>query len=102
MRWWRMMWDVSFSMSSILAAFVLGLAMGNIVWGVPLDARGVFVGTFLGLLNPYSLLMGITTVALFTMHGSIYLYLKTDGRCSSSCGSGFDPRLSLLSCCTQC
>jgi len=79
MRWWRMMWDVSFSVSSILAAFLLGLAMGNIVWGIPLDARGVFVGTFLGLLNPYSLLMGITTVALFTMHGSIYLYLKTEG-----------------------
>jgi len=79
MRWWRMMWDVSFSVSSILAAFLLGLAMGNIVWGIPLDARGVFVGTLLGLLNPYSLLMGVTTVALFTMHGSIYLYLKTDG-----------------------
>ena len=79
MRWWRMMWDVSFSVSSILAAFLLGLAMGNIVWGIPLDARGVFVGTFLGLLNPYSLLMGLTTVALFTMHGSIYLYLKTEG-----------------------
>jgi cytochrome d ubiquinol oxidase subunit II len=73
------MWDVSFSVSSILAAFLLGLAMGNIVWGIPLDARGVFVGTFLGLLNPYSLLMGLTTVALFTMHGSIYLYLKTEG-----------------------
>jgi cytochrome d ubiquinol oxidase subunit II len=39
----------------------------------------VFVGTFLGLLNPYALLMGLTTVALFTMHGSIYLYLKTEG-----------------------
>ena len=53
--------------------------MGNIAWGVPLDARGEFAGTFLGLLNPYALLMGVTTVALFAMHGAIYLVLKTEG-----------------------
>jgi cytochrome d ubiquinol oxidase subunit II len=53
--------------------------MGNIAWGVPLDARGEFAGSFLGLLNPYALLMGVTTVALFAMHGAIYLVLKTEG-----------------------
>jgi cytochrome d ubiquinol oxidase subunit II len=52
--------------------------MGNIVWGIPLDARGEFAGTFMGLLHPYALLMGVTTVALFTMHGALYLHMKTE------------------------
>jgi cytochrome d ubiquinol oxidase subunit II len=79
MRWWRTMWDVSFSLGSLLAGLLLGVALGNIAWGIPLDERGVFVGTFVGLLNPYALLTGVATVALFMMHGSIYLHLKTEG-----------------------
>jgi cytochrome d ubiquinol oxidase subunit II len=79
MPWWRTMWDVGFAIASVSAGLLVGVAMGNIVWGVPLDANGIFTGSFLGLLNPYSLLMGLTTVALFTMHGSIYLYNKTEG-----------------------
>ncbi|MEZ5362339.1 MAG: cytochrome d ubiquinol oxidase subunit II [Bryobacterales bacterium] len=43
---------------------------------MPLDERGVFTGTFLGLLHPYALLTGVLTVALFTLHGSLYLGLK--------------------------
>jgi cytochrome d ubiquinol oxidase subunit II len=77
--WWRTMWDVNFSLGSVIAGLLLGVALGNIVWGIPLDGRHVFVGTFWGLLHPYSLLTGITTVALFMMHGSIYLHLKTEG-----------------------
>jgi cytochrome d ubiquinol oxidase subunit II len=80
MRWWRNLWDVSFSLGSMLAGLLLGVALGNIAWGIPLDERGVFVGTFLGLLHPYALLVGVTTLALFMMHGSIYLHLKTDGQ----------------------
>ena len=77
--WWRTTWDVSFSLGSLIAGLLLGVALGNIVWGIPLDERGVFAGTFLGLLHPYALLTGVTTVALFMMHGSIYLHLKTEG-----------------------
>lgn len=77
--WWREMWDVAFMASSVLAAFLIGVAMGNIVRGVPLDADHEFAGTLLGLLNPYSLFMGVTVVLLFTMHGAIYLVMKTDG-----------------------
>jgi len=77
--WWRTAWDVSFSLGSLIAGLLLGVALGNIAWGIPLDERGVFVGTFLGLLHPYALLTGVTTVALFMMHGSIYLHLKTEG-----------------------
>ena len=77
--WWRQMWDVSFSASSILSSLLLGAALGNIAWGVPLDAHYEFAGTFLGLLHPYPLLVGVTTLALFMMHGSIYMVLKTEG-----------------------
>src|SRR5271156_540000 len=77
--WWRQMWDVSFSIGSILAALLIGTALGNIALGVPIDANGEFAGTFLGLLTPYPLLIGVTTVALFMMHGAIYGALKTEG-----------------------
>jgi cytochrome d ubiquinol oxidase subunit II len=79
MLWWRRMWDVSFSLASILASFLMGVAFGNIVWGVPLDAQREFSGVFLDLLNPFALLVGVTTVALFMMHGAIYTVLKTEG-----------------------
>lgn len=77
--WWRRMWDIGFFGGSTLAAFLIGVAMGNIAWGVPLDADHEFAGTFLGLLHPYALWMGVTTIALFAMHGAIYLHLKTKG-----------------------
>lgn len=76
---WRRTWDVLFSLGSVGSAFLIGVAMGNIARGVPLDERGEFAGTLLGLLNPYALLLGVTTVALFAMHGAIYLVLKTEG-----------------------
>lgn len=79
MKWWRKTWDISFSISSILSSFVLGVALGNIIWGIPLDAEGEFAGSFWGLFHPYAILVGITTVALFMMHGAIYVVLKTEG-----------------------
>ena len=77
--WWRQTWDILFSVGSVLASFLIGVAAGNIVWGVPLDENHEFAGTFLGLLNPYALLLGVTTVALFAMHGAIYVVMKTEG-----------------------
>ncbi len=79
MRWWRQMWDVGFSLGSILAAWLIGVALGNIAWGVPVDERGEFAGTFLGQLSPYPLLVGVTTLAVFMMHGAIYGVMKTEG-----------------------
>lgn len=79
MGWWRTLWDVSFALGSIVASVLFGVAMGNIAWGIPLDSQGEYTGTFLGLLHPYALGLGITTLALFTMHGAIYLHLKTEG-----------------------
>lgn len=79
MHWWRQMWDVSFSAGSILSSLLIGVALGNLAWGVPIDERGEFAGSFLGLLTPYPLLIGVTTVALFMMHGAIYGVMKTEG-----------------------
>ncbi len=79
MRWWRQMWDISFAAGSILSALLIGVAMGNIAQGIPLDANGEYAGGLVGLLRPYPILLGITTVALFMMHGAIYGAMKTEG-----------------------
>jgi cytochrome d ubiquinol oxidase subunit II len=78
MKWWRQMWDVAFSIASILIAFLMGVALGNIITGIPLDATKEYVGTFWDMINPYTVLVGITTVSLFMMHGAIYGVLKTE------------------------
>jgi len=79
MSWWRRGWDRAFCVSSILIALLMGVALGNIIVGLPIDASKEFTISFLGLLNPYALLVGITTVALFMMHGAIYVVMKTEG-----------------------
>lgn len=76
---WRQAWDISFSVSSILISFLMGVALGNIITGIPLDTKNEFAGSFLNLINPYTVLVGITTVSLFMMHGSIYVVMKTEG-----------------------
>jgi cytochrome d ubiquinol oxidase subunit II len=78
-KWWRTMWDIGFSLGSIGSSFLIGVAMGNILIGIELDERGNYIGGFWALLNPYAILLGLTTVALFAMHGSIYLVMKTEG-----------------------
>ncbi|MCU7494247.1 MAG: cytochrome d ubiquinol oxidase subunit II [Ignavibacteria bacterium] len=79
MKWWRRMWDVAFSAASIFIALLMGVALGNIAFGIPLAPTKEFTGNFFTLLNPFSILVGITTVALFMMHGAIYGVMKTEG-----------------------
>jgi cytochrome d ubiquinol oxidase subunit II len=79
MFWWRQMWDIGFAAGSMVSSLLIGVALGNIAEGIPVDANGEFAGTFLGLLKPYPLLLGVTTVALFMMHGAIYGTMKTEG-----------------------
>lgn len=76
---WRSFWDISFSVSSILSSLLIGVALGNIAWGVNLDANHEMTSNLFDLLHPYALLVGITTVALFMMHGAIYAVMKTEG-----------------------
>jgi cytochrome d ubiquinol oxidase subunit II len=73
---WRRAWDTGFFVSSLTAALLFGIAVGNGMFGIPLDESGNYIGSFLGLLHPYAILCGLVTVALFAMHGSIYLFLK--------------------------
>jgi cytochrome d ubiquinol oxidase subunit II len=76
---WRRFWDWSFFGGSAVATLLFGVAVGNAILGIPLDERGNFTGTLLDQLRPYPLLVGAMTVALFAMHGGLFLYLKTEG-----------------------
>jgi cytochrome d ubiquinol oxidase subunit II len=76
---WRRRWDLAIVFGSAVPALLWGVAFGNIVRGVPLDAEHLYTGSLLDLLNPYALLGGLTTLALFTTHGAVFLALKTDG-----------------------
>jgi cytochrome d ubiquinol oxidase subunit II len=75
-------WDLAFALGSTVPALLYGVAIGNIMRGLPIevvDGKIVSHITFLGLLNPYALLIGLTGFAMFVMHGAIYLTLKTEG-----------------------
>jgi cytochrome d ubiquinol oxidase subunit II len=76
---WRRRWDACLIGGSVVPALLWGVAFGNIVRGVRLDAQHEYVGGFFDLLNPYALLGGLTTLTLFTLHGAVFLALKTDG-----------------------
>ncbi len=76
---WRRLWDVAFFTGSTLATLLFGVAVGNAMIGMALDPRGEFTGSILDQLNPYSIVVGVFAVSMFAMHGSIYLYLKTEG-----------------------
>ncbi len=77
---WKKLWDNLFGIGSLLAALLFGVAVGNILHGIPVNKDGFFVGTFLGLLNPYSVLIGLVSVAMFIMHGANYMAMKTEGK----------------------
>lgn len=73
---WRNRWDWVIFVGSIIPAILWGVAISNIIRGVPIDQNMNFAGNFFTLLNPYSLVGGLTSLALFTLHGSIFLSLK--------------------------
>jgi cytochrome d ubiquinol oxidase subunit II len=76
---WRSYWDFSFFLSSLVATLVFGVALGNVVGGIPLSPRGQYVGGLSGLVQPFALVVGLLTVAGAAMHGALYLQLKLDG-----------------------
>jgi cytochrome d ubiquinol oxidase subunit II len=75
---WRFAWDRVFSISSMMIAFGIGLILGNLVEGIPLDENQVYLGVFGDLFRPYPVLVGFTTLALLSMHGAIFLAMKTE------------------------
>lgn len=76
---WRTAWDVAFSVGSVVPALLLGVAVGNLVRGLPLAADGLYHGGLIGLLDPFTLVVGVTAVAMVVMHGGAWLALKTEG-----------------------
>jgi cytochrome d ubiquinol oxidase subunit II len=77
---WKKGFDTMIVAGSAVPAFLWGVAVANIVQGVPLDANHEFTGSLLTLLNPYGLLGGLTTLLLFFTHGVYFVALKTDGQ----------------------
>lgn len=76
---WRALWDRIFAIGSLLPSILFGVAVGNILRGIPINQQGTFTGTFLGLLNPFAILIGVLSLFMFVMHGAIYMTLKTTG-----------------------
>jgi cytochrome bd ubiquinol oxidase subunit II len=76
---WRQIWDWVFSISSLGLALLLGVAFGNIIAGVDLEQNGTVSESLIDLLNPYALLVGVTAVSMFALHGAHFLDLKTEG-----------------------
>lgn len=81
MLWWKKTWDISYGVSSIMLAFLLGVVLGNVLQGIAIGENYSYHGAgFFEFLNPYALMTGFTTLFLFMAHGAIYLLLKTEGR----------------------
>ena len=92
---WKRRWDAAIIVGSLLPAILWGVAFANIVRGVPLDAAHEYTGGLLTLLNPYALLGGATTAALFLTHGAVFIALKTTGDIRHRAGA-LAPRLGLV------
>jgi cytochrome bd ubiquinol oxidase subunit II len=80
MIWWRKLWDITYSVSSTLIGLTLGVVLGNVVLGIKIDSNMIYKGGLLDIFNPYALLTGLTVVALFALHGAVYLVMKTQDK----------------------
>jgi cytochrome d ubiquinol oxidase subunit II len=78
-RAWRRNWDTAIVLGSALPALLWGVALANIVHGVPIAENKEYVGSFFDLLNPYALLGGVVTLTVFFVHGCVFVALKTVG-----------------------
>jgi len=80
---WKARWDVALFIAGFVPSLIFGVAMGNVLQGVPFrfgpDMHIFYDGSFFGLLNPFALLCGLVSVAMLVMHGSAWLQLKTQG-----------------------
>lgn len=77
---WRLTWDIVYSFACVVIALSLGLMLGNVAQGLPLNAEGEFTGNWMSFFNPLSIMVAVTTLALFMMHGAIFLAMKTENR----------------------
>ncbi len=76
---WQKTWDWAIFFGSLLPAILWGVAFADFLHGVPLNAQHEFTGNFFDLVGPYALIGGVMSLTLFTLHGALFLVLKTDG-----------------------
>ncbi|MBN2162250.1 MAG: cytochrome d ubiquinol oxidase subunit II [Pontiellaceae bacterium] len=76
---WTRAWDIAFAVGSVLPSILYGVAIGNVVRGLELNALGDYTAGFFALLNPFSLLCGLVGLSMFALHGAFYLSMKLDG-----------------------
>src|ERR1019366_6421401 len=76
---WRRTWDGLLTTGSVLAPLLIGVALGDLLHGLPINASQEYTGSFFTLLQPYGLFTGVTLVALCVLHGATFLALKTTG-----------------------
>jgi cytochrome d ubiquinol oxidase subunit II len=76
---WRRAWDWSIFAGSLVPAVLWGVVFADLVRGLPIDAAMQYTGSFWGLLHPYALVGGLATLAIFLLHGAVFLSLKTHG-----------------------
>ena len=81
MLWWRKTWDITYFISNVFISFLLGVVVANILQGLEIGENLSYKGgMFFSFLNPYAIMVGLTTVSLFMTQGAIFLLLKTEGR----------------------
>ena len=76
---WRRLWDWAFGLGSLIPAIIFGVAVGNLLRGLPIEADGSLNIPFLSLLNPYAVLVGVLSLMMFVMHGAAYMAVTTEG-----------------------
>jgi cytochrome d ubiquinol oxidase subunit II len=76
---WRRTWDVALTTGSVLAPLLIGIALGGLLHGLPINSAQNFTGSFWDLFQPYALWTGITLVLICALHGATFLCLKTTG-----------------------
>src|SRR6478672_8420818 len=76
---WRKTWGWTLTVGSVLAPLLIGVGLGDLLAGLPIDADGDFTGTFLDLLTPFGLVLGLTLVVLCLLHGAAFLTIRSTG-----------------------
>ncbi|MBC6491489.1 cytochrome d ubiquinol oxidase subunit II [Flavihumibacter stibioxidans] len=77
---WRLTWDIVYTFACVVVTLSLGLMLGNVALGLPLNEQKEFAGGMGTFFNPFSIMVAVTTLALFMTHGAIYLAMKTEDR----------------------
>lgn len=88
---WRRFWDWALFLSGVIPALIFGVAVGNVIQGVPFyfdeTMRLFYTGSFWALLNPFAVLCGLLSVSMLAMHGAYFIQIKTEGTIQSSARS---------------